>query len=203
MYESSAPITEDSYIAPISKKGLLRQRMAEEVMELDARGQLRATALRSSDYYGPGVLTSALGERVFGHLVAGKKAQLNGSATLPHSFAYIEDVGRAAALLGLQDSALGRVWIAPHAPAQTQGKMVEEACRILGTKPQFRIVSPLMMWLAGLFIPAAGASVEIMYQFTTPFVVDSARIEQQLHLSATPIHRGIPQTVAWYRAHRA
>ena len=33
----------------------------------------------------------------FGNLVAGQKAQICGSARLPHSFAYIEDVGRAAA----------------------------------------------------------------------------------------------------------
>ncbi len=86
------------------------------------------------------MLDSALGERVFGYLVAGKKAQLTGSAALPHSFAYIEDVGRAAALLGTQDSAPGRVWIAPHAPAWTQGEMVEEAGRVLGTRPQFSVV---------------------------------------------------------------
>lgn len=202
MYDSSAPITEDSPIAPVSKKGALRQKMAEEVLERDGRGELRATALRSSDYYGPGVLGSALGERVFGHLVAGKKAQLAGSAILPHSVAYIEDVGRAAALLGVQDSALGRVWIAPHAPAPTQGEMVEEACRVLGTKPQSWVVSPFMMRLAGLFIPAARASVEMMYQFTAPFVVNSARIERELHLSATPTRSGIAQTVSWYRAHR-
>ena len=34
-----------------------------------------------------------MGRMVFGNLVAGKKAQLSGSATQPHSFAYIEDVG--------------------------------------------------------------------------------------------------------------
>ena len=73
------------------------EKMAEEVMRLHSRGEVRATALRSSDYYGPGVVGSALGDMVFGNLVAGKKAQISGSALMPHSFAYIEDVGRAAA----------------------------------------------------------------------------------------------------------
>src|SRR6266498_5327789 len=86
MYDSSKPITEDSPMRPRSKKGELRARMAEEVMAAHQRGDIRATALRSSDYYGPGVLGSALGERVFGNLVAGKKAQLSGSAVIPHSF---------------------------------------------------------------------------------------------------------------------
>ena len=54
------------------------------------------------------------GERVFGNLVAGKKAQLSGSTKMPHSFSYIEDVGLAAAALGTHDKALGQVWIAPQ-----------------------------------------------------------------------------------------
>jgi len=199
MYDSSKPMTEASPVAPVSSKGALRQKMAEEVMAAHARGEVRTTALRSSDYYGPGVLVSALGERVFGNLVAGKKAQLSGSTKMPHSFAYIEDVGRAAATLGTHDKALGQVWIAPHAPAGTQGQMVEEACRVLGVEPGMSAVSPLMMRVAGLFIPAARASVEMMYEFTAPFVVDSARIEREFGLSATPIPAAIESTIAWYR----
>ncbi len=135
MYDCSTLLNEESPIGPRSKKGELRARLAEEVMAADKRGDIRATALRSSDYYGPGVRGSALGEMVFGNLVAGKKAQVGGSAVTPHSFAYIEDVGRAAAAIGTRDDALGQVWVAPHAPARTQGEMVEMACRVLAIPP--------------------------------------------------------------------
>jgi hypothetical protein len=64
------------------------------------------------------------------------------------------------------------------------------------------VVSPLMMRLAGLFIPAARASVEMMYEFTAPFVVDSSLIEREFSLSATPIPTAIERTIAWYRDHR-
>lgn len=199
MYDSAAPISEASPVAPASKKGALRQQMAEEVMAAHARGEVRATALRSSDYYGPGVRGSALGEGVFGNLVAGRAAQLSGSTAMPHSFAYIEDVGIAAAALGTCDRALGEAWIAPHAAAITQGHMVEQACRVLGVEPRARAVSPLMMRVAGLFIPAARASVEMMYQFTAPFAADSSRIEREFSLCATPIPAAIERTLAWYR----
>jgi nucleoside-diphosphate-sugar epimerase len=203
MYDSSKLMTEASPVAPESRKGALRQKMAEEVTAAHARGEVRTTALRSSDYYGPGVLGSALGERVFGNLVAGKKAQLSGSTKMLHSFSYIEDVGLAAAALGTHDKALGQVWIAPHAAARTQGQMVEEACRVLGVEPRISAVSPLMMRLVGLFIPAARASVEMMYEFTAPFVVDSSRIEREFSLPATPIPVAIERTIAWYRDHLA
>jgi len=199
MYDSSKTITEDSLVAPVSKKGALRQRMAEEVMAAHERGDVQAAALRSSDYYGPGVVASALGEVVFGRLVAGKKAQIGGSAKMPHSFAFIEDVGRAAAALGTRAETLGQVWIAPHAPAKSQGEMIEEACRVLGTAPGVSVASPMMMRLLGLFVPALRESVEMMYEFTAPFVVDSSRIEREFGLSATPIQTGMERTVAWYR----
>ena len=199
MYDASRPITEDSAVAPRSKKGILRQKMAEEVMALHARGDVRVTALRASDYYGPGVTGSALGELAFGRLAAGKKPQVLGSARLPHSFAYIENVGDAAAVLGTSDVVLGRTWIAPHAPARSQGEMLEAAARVLGTQTRPSVISPLMVRLAGLFSPVVRASGEMLYQFTAPFVVDSKRIERELNLYPTPIETGIERTVAWYR----
>jgi nucleoside-diphosphate-sugar epimerase len=200
LYDSTAVMTEDARVAPVSKKGELRRRMAEEVAAAHRDGEVRAAQLRSSDYYGPGVTSSALGDRVFAPLVAGKKAQVGGSATQPHSFAYIEDVGRAAAELGVRDEALGRVWLAPHAAAVTQGDMVALACRELGREPAVAVVSPAMMRLAGLFVPGARASAEMMYEFTRPFVVDSGRIERAFGLLPTPVEDGIRRTVAWYTA---
>ncbi|MGB3135417.1 MAG: NAD-dependent epimerase/dehydratase family protein [Nodosilinea sp.] len=198
MYDSAQPITETSPIAPLSKKGKLRAQMAEAVMAAHHQGEIQAAVLRSSDYYGPGVTGSALGEMVFGNLVVGKKAQISGSATMPHSFAYIEDVGRAAAILGTRAEALGKVWIGPHAPATTQGEMVEVACQILGIQPQIAVISPMMMRLAGLFIPEARASVEMMYEFTQPFEVCSSYISEVFSLQPTLIQAGLERTVSWY-----
>ncbi|MCC6209006.1 MAG: NAD(P)H-binding protein [Gammaproteobacteria bacterium] len=199
MYDSSKPMNEDSPNAPRSRKGSLRARMAEEVMAAHGRGEIQAAALRSSDYYGPGVLGSALGEMVFGNLVAGKKAQVVGSAEMPHSFAYIEDVGRAAAMLGTREEALGKVWITPHAPAHTQRTMIEIACRKLAVRPRIAVISPFMMRMAGMFVPVARASVEMMYEFTEPFVVDSNRIQQTFQLEPTPVDAGIERTVSWFK----
>ena len=201
MYDASSPMNEDSRIAPKSKKGELRARMAEEVMQAHRRGNVRAVALRSSDYYGPGVVGSAFGDRAVGALLSGRKAQVLGSPDTPHSYAYIEDVGRAAATLGMRDEALGKVWIAPHAPAMTQRGMVEKACALLGIGPQFTVISPAMMRMAGLFVPGARASVEMMYEFLEPFVVDSRRIETVFGLLPTPVEIGLKRTVAWYAAH--
>lgn len=175
--------------------------MAEEVMRAHKRGDVRATALRSSDYYGPGVLGSALGERVFGSLVSGKNAQVGRADDKLHSFACIEDVGRAPVTLGVRDEALGRAWIGPHASAWTQIAVVEQARELLWIEPRMTTISPLMMRLAGLFVPGAKASAEMMYEFMELFVVDSSRMEKVFGLKPTPMEAGLTRTMDWYKTH--
>jgi hypothetical protein len=60
-----------------------------------------------------------------------------------------------------------------------------------------------MMRLAGLFIPAARANVEMMYEFTEPFLVNSKKFEETFQQEATPISVGINNTIVWYRAHHS
>ncbi len=200
MYDSSAgPITEQTRIAPASKKGELRAGMAEEVLAAHERGDVRAAILRSSDYYGPGVTGSALGDRVFPPILAGKAGEVLGGLDIPHSYAYIEDVARAAVELGTRDEALGRVWIAPHAPAPTQRQVLERVFDLAGRAPKYTTVTPTKMRLAGLFISGAREMVEMMYEFTDPFVVDSSAIEAEFGLTPTPLDEGLARTVAWYR----
>ncbi len=200
MYDSREPMVESTRIAPASKKGELRRRMAEGVMAAHAAGLVQATALRAADYYGPGVTESAWGERVFGPLVAGKRAQVTGVLDAPHSIAYIEDVGRALVELGTREEALGEAWIAPHAPARTQGELVAAAAaHVPGADARPSAMGPFMLRLGGLFIPAAREMVEMMDQFMRPFVADGSRFERTFGVEPTPLDVGLARTVAWYK----
>jgi nucleoside-diphosphate-sugar epimerase len=201
--QAQGTLTEQTKPQPNSRKGRLRLAMTQEVLEARARGDISAAILQASDYYGPGVTQSQFGERTFKPLLAGKPADVTGSADLPHSYAYIEDVGRAAALLGTRDEAIGQVWFAPHAPAVTQRAMVEEACRQLGIPARVRVIGPVMMRLAGLFVPAARESVEMLYQFTEPFVVSSEAIESAFGLKPTPTAEGLRRAIEWWKREEA
>ena len=78
--------------------------------------------------------------------------------------------------------------------------MVAGICRELGKDPALSVISPTMMRLAGLFSPGAKETVEMLYEFDRPFVVDASRSEQELGLVPTPTDEGIRRTVAWYKA---
>ncbi len=58
-----------------------------------------------------------------------------------------------------------------------------------------------MIALGGLFIPEAKESVEMMYEFEQPFVVDSSKFEQPFGMKATPLKEAVRETVAWYKKH--
>jgi nucleoside-diphosphate-sugar epimerase len=56
-----------------------------------------------------------------------------------------------------------------------------------------------MLRLAGLFSPGARESVEMMYEFTEPFEVDSNRMQRTFGLEPTPVDVALRRTMEWYR----
>lgn len=202
MVDAEQTITESSPEGPRSVKGAVRLRMHRDLMERHRAGDLQISVLRASDYYGPGVTVSTAGERLFGNLVKSKSAQVMVREDCLHSFAYIEDVGRGLAALGtvpFDQATWGKVWLAPHAPAQTQGAWVAQASRLLGMSTRLTVVPSWMLRLVGLFNADAKASIEMLYQYEKPFVVDSSLSEKVLGLRPTQAEQGLRATLDWYR----
>lgn len=59
----------------------------------------------------------------------------------------------------------------------------------------------LMMRIGGMFILEARETVEMMYEFEKPFVVDHSKFERVFGNHATPHENGLRQTVKWYKKH--
>src|SRR5215208_5710757 len=102
------PLTEDLSYAPNTRKGAVRARMSEELMDAHRSGRARVAIGRASDYFGPRVLVSAAGEQVFGRAVEGKSAQLAGDPDQPHTYTYVPDIGKGLVILGEREEALGQ-----------------------------------------------------------------------------------------------
>jgi nucleoside-diphosphate-sugar epimerase len=56
-----------------------------------------------------------------------------------------------------------------------------------------------MLSIGGLFIPEARESIEMLYEFEKPFVVDDSKFKRTFGDHVTPLDRAIQQTVTWYR----
>jgi nucleoside-diphosphate-sugar epimerase len=193
------PITEDLPYNAHTKKGKVRAQMAKDVLAAHQAGKVRAVIARASDFYGPGVLDSAAGDRVFGFAVEGKAASTAGNLDAKHSYTYIDDIGQALVILGERDEALGQVWHVPNADAATTRQFITLIFEVLGRPAKMSAMGKTMMRLGGLFIPPAREMVEMMYEFEKDFVVDSSKFTRAFGLQATPYREGVKQTVAWYQ----
>jgi nucleoside-diphosphate-sugar epimerase len=191
----SGTLREDSPLAPNSKKGQVRAAMAQAVLEAHAAGKLRAAIGRASDFFGPddGDLT---GYAVL-PAIQGKPVNLLGRTDLPHTFTYVADFGRLLAELGTRDEALGQIWFAPSRAPVTQAEFVALLEAELGRPVKTRVAGPLMLRLLGLFNRDIAASVEMLYLWTNPYVVDTRKAEAAFGWQATPLPEALRQTLAW------
>lgn len=196
------PMTEDTPHQAHTRKGRVRAEISKAAFIAHREGRLRVTAARGGNFFGPWGIDSTMGARVFYPLLQGKPAQLIGRADLPHTHTYVKDFGKALVLLGEREEADGQVWHVPSdQPAISQGELVRMFAEEAGVEPKMRSMGKLMMAIGGLFIPEAKESVEMMYEFEKPFIVDSSKFEKTFGMKATPIREAIRETVAWYKDH--
>jgi nucleoside-diphosphate-sugar epimerase len=181
------------------EKGSVRARMATELLAAHAAGRLRATLARASDYYGPGVIDSSLGERVVPRVLAGKKVSVLGRVDVPHSVTYMPDVVATMVTIGTDERAWGQAWHVPSAPAVSQRDAVQALAKAAGTTVQVGSVPSLALTVGGLFNPSLKALKEVLYQFDKPWIIDASLTEQTFGLAATPLAEGAAATVAWWR----
>ncbi len=80
---ASMPMREGDAMRATGTKGATRKAMAEELLAAHAAGRLRATLARASDFYGPEVLGSSMGDRVVPKVLAGKKVAVLGRTDVP------------------------------------------------------------------------------------------------------------------------
>lgn len=185
-----------------TRKGKVRAALNEAALAAHRAGKLRVTIGRGSDYFGPWGTDSSMGSVVFHRLLAGKAAQVGGSATMPHTHTYIPDFGKALVILGERAEADGLAWHVPNdMPRVTQGEIVQMVAEAAGTTPKTQVAGKLVMSILGLFVPELKETVEMLYEFEKPFVVDSSKFEKTFGMQATPMKDAIKTTVAWYKSH--
>jgi nucleoside-diphosphate-sugar epimerase len=201
---NNKPLTEDTPYNAHTRKGKVRAELSEAALAAHRAGKLRVTIGRGADYFGPWGTDSSMGSVVFQRLLAGKAAQVGGSAVMPHTHTYIPDFGKALVILGERTAADGLTWHVPNdMPRVTQGEMIQMIAEVAGVKPKTQVAGKLIMSILGLFTPELKEVVEMLYEFEKPFVVDSSKFERTFGMQATPMREAILETIKWYQSHLA
>jgi nucleoside-diphosphate-sugar epimerase len=190
-------LREGQPMRPNSDKGRLRAELATELFEAHARGDVRATSGRASDFFGPGTgAMSFLGAGALERLARGKGVVVVGDPDQPHAFSDSVDVAEGLAVLGARDEALGRAWHLPVAWQGTTRGLVERFAAALGVRARLVRVPRWVLRGAGLVVPMLGALVEMLYQWEEPWLVDDAPFRTAFGVAPTPIDVAVARTLA-------
>jgi nucleoside-diphosphate-sugar epimerase len=193
------PMSEATPQQATDTKGVLRARMADELLAAHHDGRLRVAIGRASDYFGPRTGSSTISALAFDPLPEHKSLRWIGSLDVPHAAAYLPDIARAYVILGTSDAADGRVWILPHAPAVTGRKFLKMINHTQPERLRIGAVSKTMLRIAAPVHRESRELLPIAYQWTRPYEVDDSAFQETFGpFSVTPLQEAIAATVAWY-----
>ncbi len=189
-------MTEETPMNPSSKKGAVRKKIDEMIMNAVKSRGLKAIIAKAADFYGPDTPLSFVNVMVFDNFRKGRKAQWLISDEVKHSLTYTPDAGKATALLGNTESAYNQVWHLPTDRNVLTGKeFIDKVAKEFGMTPRYVVLSRWMLQMIGLFNGIIRESVEMLYQSDSDYLFDSSKFEKAFNFKPTSYPQGIKETV--------
>ena len=193
----SGPMTEETPFNPCSKKGEIRAKVATTLINEWRSGALTGMIARAADFYGPDTRNGVPNLLVFDPFSRKKKASWLVNDRVPHSYTYTPDAAQSLVQLAERDWAWNQTWHVPTAPHPLTGKeFVALVAKEFGVAPKYRVLSRLMLRLAGWFDPLVAESYEMLYQSDSPYLFDSSKYTREFGFAGTPYQAGIRTTAA-------
>lgn len=196
----NGPMTEETPFNPSSKKGEIRARIAQSLMNEWKSGSLTSMIARSADFYGPGTQNSVPNVLVFEPLSKHQKPSWLVNDSVPHSYTYTVDAATSLLMLAERDSVWNQTWHLPAAPDPLTGKQfIALAAKEFGVTPQYRVLNRPMLVMAGLLNAVIQESYEMLYQSDLPYIFDSSKFRNAFGFPGTPYAEGIRATAASFK----
>jgi len=158
---------------PATEKGKIRKAVADMVVAAHREG-VRVVSLRASDFLGAGLARALLSESAIERIKHGKSPLLLGDPDVPHAFSMKEDVIEGLVQLAFAaDDVEGQVF---HALVvhETTRELVDREARRHGTAVRARAMPGWLVRLAGLFSRDTRGLVEMLPQWSAPYLVDDS-----------------------------
>jgi nucleoside-diphosphate-sugar epimerase len=196
----SGAMTETTPFNPCSSKGEIRARIATTLINEWKSGTLTGMIARAADFYGPDARTGVPNLLVFKPLSRRKKASWLVNDSVPHSYTYTPDAAQSLIQLAERAIAWNQTWHVPTTSDPLTGKeFVTLVAKEFGTAPKHRVLSRLMLRLAGWFDPLVAESYEMLYQNESPYLFDSTKFAREFGFAGTPYAEGIRSTAASFK----
>jgi nucleoside-diphosphate-sugar epimerase len=199
LYDKNAipHMTEDSPVNPSSKKGKVRQQIAEMMMNEIKNGKLEGLIARSADFYGPHNEKSVLQEMAYKNMKKGKSPMWMIDADKIHSFTYTPDAAKAVAIVGNTADAYNQSWHLPTSAEKiTARQIIDLFNKEMGMSKKIKLMPMWMLKLLGIFIPILREMPEMMYQNDRDYYFDSSKFNKRFSFIPTSYQDGVKEIVA-------
>lgn len=191
----SSPFDEDTPLKPCSQKGRLRAEARRRLFAAHGSGEVQALSAHASDFVGPDAPRSLFGSRFLDRLRKGRPLEGFGDLDQPHAYTYVGDVARGLAALGEDEKAFGQAWHLPSSWTGSTRSLLEAFAQRAGHPGTTTSISPWFLRLLGLFDKEVSGLLEMLYQWSVPYVPDASRFEAR-YFAATPIEAVIDATLS-------
>lgn len=181
------PMTEDSPIKPLSKKGEVRAEIAAMLTQAMDKGEITATIGRSADFYGPDTRISS---KFFDGTFNEGTAYWMGKTDVLRTLSYTPDNAKALAILGNDERANQQIWHMPAATAITGAEFIALAANILGKDLKTETIPGSDPEARQAFEEDTPELAEMMYQYDHDYVFDSSKFQNAFGVKPTSYEDG-------------
>src|SRR5690606_5406422 len=164
-------------------------------------GRVGWAALGGPDFYGSGGIRSLMCASGLARVPQGTSAKLLMEPDIPHAFAYVPDIGRAAVtLLDAPDSAFNQAWHVPCAPTRTPRDLLCMGAEAAGVDLKLMSIPSWLLRVLGVFPGSMREYSEMRFTWNRPYHVNATEFARRFWSDATPFDVGIPAAMRSYPA---
>ncbi|MEQ1552246.1 NAD-dependent epimerase/dehydratase family protein [Sphingorhabdus sp.] len=194
------PLTEDMALADYRRKPRSRTVATRLWQKAHLDGRVQAVAVRSSDFYGPGVRQSIFGVPTLGLIAQDKTVLMTADPDFPHDVTHVDDYARAVVtLLDASVRDYGKAWHVPCSATIAFRQFMEIAAAAIGVELKIRRVGEISTYLLGFLSRDVAEYREMHFLLDRPYLVDSSRFRDRFWSDTIPFETGIAQAVASFR----
>jgi len=191
-------ISEDHPHTSISAKGLLRSRLADELLQKHREGSIKVLIARFGDFYGPNVV-NGFTLPLFKNPLNDKASSWIGDLDKKHSLIYIDDAASSLISLAEKADTYGQVWHVEGAEPVTGREFITKIFKELDKEPKMKVLTKRTITILGIIVPIVKELRELLDQWEYPFVIDGLKFKQAFpEFTPTPHKLAISTTLDWF-----
>ncbi|KAF2506945.1 NAD-dependent epimerase/dehydratase family protein [Flavobacterium zhairuonense] len=178
--QDDAILTEETFFAPIGRKGKIRAEMAEMILSEIKSGELKAVICRAPEFYGPKKTQSITNTLIFDAIKEGKKLKVLLSDSKKRSLIWTPDASRATALIGNTPDAFGQTWHLPVDQSHpTYKEFINLASEIYGKKLNYSVIPKLVFKIGSFFNKRLKELLELLPRYEHDNLFDDSKFRKR------------------------